>query len=605
MTHSATSRNILAGIFSLAAVLTWVLAGLPSAAWANHDSHGGHGSGPRCPIKVTGAVFTSYEFGSVVNGNLYGSPQEVYLRVGKFGGYGKATSADRHDASKNSRGKGHDRKTPASSKWGDARDCDKSKNKGNTCDDRPGQKKDGKKSASSQKFKGKDKDEDCDRHGGKSGKCDDGEDENDGGQHGRPSSLPDGLYYFQVTDPSGQTLLSLDDIQSRQFEVVDGYIQDVPGSHNYNVLDAPYPPNYTVVQLTPFRPTPNTGGAYKVWVTPVATYQAGQGYHGFLPNCSKTDNFKVRSNASTLTAYITGMVFGDTNLNGQFDTDEPFAPNVKIVVYPQGSTVPLDDFVVTGTTGQWSFQLTPPSLPYTYRVEPVLETSGVRLAPTLPPAYEVTIGTAGEMVGNLLFGVVEIGTPAIPLGDTGYVSGGNIEFYPGYWSDSTNDEAPSSEGETILQTYFDDYVDPEYPPAFLSAPILQQACAAPGPLGSAWDVKTFLLLNAADTAPLHCRIAALWLSLTLAIETNGTPADTALLPAGEVISIVGSEVIYYGLHPVTGQPLYGTVGEFLDFLAGNFGTLSAEEAAFFASALEQATQKRSFVREFSGPSEEF
>ena len=53
------------------------------------------------------------------------------------------------------------------------------------------------------------------------------------------------------------------------------------------------------VQLWPFGPTPNPGGEYKVWVTPVATSACDSsfcgGSFGFFSNSSKTDNFKVQA----------------------------------------------------------------------------------------------------------------------------------------------------------------------------------------------------------------------------------------------------------------------------------------------------------------------
>ncbi len=54
-----------------------------------------------------------------------------------------------------------------------------------------------------------------------------------------------------------------------------------------------------------FNDTPNNGGVYKVWMTPLAQYgcdvtvvdcgNSGGFKHGFLPSDSKTDNFKVKS----------------------------------------------------------------------------------------------------------------------------------------------------------------------------------------------------------------------------------------------------------------------------------------------------------------------
>src|SRR5207237_1293061 len=57
------------------------------------------------------------------------------------------------------------------------------------------------------------------------------------------------------------------------------------------------------VQLMPFDDTPNRGGVYKVWATPIENYACDlstdtvdctDGTHGFIHAFSKTDNFKVR-----------------------------------------------------------------------------------------------------------------------------------------------------------------------------------------------------------------------------------------------------------------------------------------------------------------------
>src|SRR6185295_15808003 len=44
------------------------------------------------------------------------------------------------------------------------------------------------------------------------------------------------------------------------------------------------------IQLMPYADTPNPGGEYKAWATPVADYNGE-----FVNRFSKTDNFKVRS----------------------------------------------------------------------------------------------------------------------------------------------------------------------------------------------------------------------------------------------------------------------------------------------------------------------
>ena len=129
------------------------------------------------------------------------------------------------------------------------------------------------------------------------------------------AGLPDGTYVFQVTDPSGKTLLSTDPAQCRQFTVTAGIITSTnpspAGCAHLTGLDIDH--GATTVQLMPYNDTPNAGGEYKVWATSQANYlagcaalgvpnglavvdcgfRAGVAKHGFIPSDSKTDNFKV------------------------------------------------------------------------------------------------------------------------------------------------------------------------------------------------------------------------------------------------------------------------------------------------------------------------
>jgi hypothetical protein len=143
------------------------------------------------------------------------------------------------------------------------------------------------------------------------------------------AALPEGDYYFQVTDPSGQTLLSSDGIGSRVFTVSeDGVI--VSASHSTKD-DADYGDEYgaVVVQLYPFDDTPNNGGVYKVWVTPVACYDEAEdgdeqeGKWGFIPRFSKTDNFKVKGKVDQ---FLCVQKFKDCDGDGVWDEDEPEIP---------------------------------------------------------------------------------------------------------------------------------------------------------------------------------------------------------------------------------------------------------------------------------------
>ncbi len=146
------------------------------------------------------------------------------------------------------------------------------------------------------------------------------------------AGLPDGNYFYQVTDPSGKVLLSTDAQRYRQFTVVGGLITSrvapaAPGDHDTG-LDVDH--GAVTVELCPFLDTPNNGGEYKVWVTPVADFAGNpdvvdNGYnpgyfHGFIPAASKTDNFKVKARRSVC---LTISKFEDFNGNGRRDSSEP------------------------------------------------------------------------------------------------------------------------------------------------------------------------------------------------------------------------------------------------------------------------------------------
>jgi len=147
------------------------------------------------------------------------------------------------------------------------------------------------------------------------------------------AGLPPGEYYFQVTDPSGKQLLSTDSTRNRCVVVGNaGYIINQrcgsaygPGNHLLNPKAGTA--NEFVIQLIPFDDTPNNGGVYKAWMTPVAAYvgnidvtdnqNCGNGcFHGFIPADSKTDNFKVRD----VTTYcITAWKFLEDKKKGSSD----------------------------------------------------------------------------------------------------------------------------------------------------------------------------------------------------------------------------------------------------------------------------------------------
>jgi hypothetical protein len=173
-----------------------------------------------------------------------------------------------------------------------------------------------------------------------------------GGPHKEGSAgLPDGRYYFQVTDPPGKTLLSTDDPWERRFEVKDGYIFSIDdGTHKWkNDTTRGYG---IVVQLCPFSYSPKTGGVYKVWVTHVDNYAEGQGCYGFIPSLSKTDNFKVGRQLDEVPKYFElWMTAGISE-----PPDVEFYVNYTID--SDGDPMTEDDPLLPWTTGQLLYDRT-------------------------------------------------------------------------------------------------------------------------------------------------------------------------------------------------------------------------------------------------------
>jgi len=212
------------------------------------------------------------------------------------------------------------------------------------------------------------------------------------------AGLPDGDYYFQVTDPSGKVLLSEDPAKCRKIHVEDGvieallnigetynppgpggpfpcHIQDPPAppdpagpddagtseSHDTNT-DKDHGPPAIVVQLMPFFDTPNPGGVYKAWMIPAERYVLNGGDPeanpkalkvkgkqigfkrdpGFGPprDQVKTDNFKVKEAPEPPMLRV--LKFNDLNGDGVWNPGEPEI-GVDQCLTVDGQIIPCDE----------------------------------------------------------------------------------------------------------------------------------------------------------------------------------------------------------------------------------------------------------------------
>ncbi|MBI2916513.1 MAG: hypothetical protein HYY01_00830 [Chloroflexi bacterium] len=161
------------------------------------------------------------------------------------------------------------------------------------------------------------------------------------------ASLPNGQYYYQVTDPSGQTLLAgpgapsgIPDTASKVITVAGGI--------------------FSLVQLCLYLDTPNQGGEYKAWVTAVGDFAPGNGFHGFIPSKSKTDNFKVRAGGGPEVHPLLELgKFYDANVSGILDGGDTLLTGwQEVVIDPLGVQMPYytPAVVPLSTPGQYTVE---------------------------------------------------------------------------------------------------------------------------------------------------------------------------------------------------------------------------------------------------------
>ncbi|HET9795657.1 MAG TPA: SdrD B-like domain-containing protein [Thermoanaerobaculia bacterium] len=200
-------------------------------------------------------------------------------------------------------------------------------------------------------------------------------------------ALADGAWFYQVTDASGQTLLSG---APRSLQVSGGVIVSADGASSGETACGS-----EIVALAPFDRAPNGTGNYRVWLTPAADLQTasscGSGcFFGFLPGFSTTATFAVREDSRCRTTHcLSGVVFSDVNQNGVRDSGEPGIPGV-VVSATDGHGISATG--ISGPDGAWSIC----GLPETQYT----------VTETVPAGYRQTAPSATVQISRYLASVV-------------------------------------------------------------------------------------------------------------------------------------------------------------------------------------------------------
>lgn len=179
---------------------------------------------------------------------------------------------------------------------------------------------------------------------------------NGGPVHEGAAGLPDGTYYFQVTGPSGNDLLSTDPAVCRQLIVFGGVVAAAEGPSCQHSTGIPQADGSVPIKLMPFDDTPNPGGNYKAWLIRQTnnTTVAADGIHiNFKNSEAKSEIFRADSTSCPNcgpTFTLGGRKFYDANSNGAFDQGEDTVSGVQILILA-GNTVTV---VTTNASGIWS-----------------------------------------------------------------------------------------------------------------------------------------------------------------------------------------------------------------------------------------------------------
>jgi len=236
---------------------------------------------------------------------------------------------------------------------------------------------------------------------------------NGGPQNANSNGLPDGTYYYQVTDPNGADLLSTDPAVCRQVTVLSGVVHGATGPCPHANGSTNPTTGAIPVQLVPFDFTTNGGGEYKVWLIRQTADTSIDPNDDtvllFKRSDAKTDNFKVKETGSCTTncelppgSQITGVKFYDADVDGVFDPNEVGIAGWKIELF--GTQVSNTTSVQTDQAGSYAFLGLDPG---SYGVCEVLPQNAPVWVPTTPTSINgilVPPDATEQNFGNVCLG---------------------------------------------------------------------------------------------------------------------------------------------------------------------------------------------------------
>jgi HYR domain/SdrD B-like domain len=432
-----------------------------------------------------------------------------------------------------------------------------------------------------------------------------------GGPQGMNSNgLPNGDYYFQVTNPSGSVLLSTDPAVCRQVTVSGGRISGAAQAsvnagcaHLNGTFNASN--GTTPVQLFPFSPTPNNGGEYKVWLIPTGVATIGSDPKVLTFTDSKSDNFKCREfPGEPPQSAIGGTKYYDTNHNGTLDPGELGIEGITIKVTLGNGTMLTTE---TDEFGVWALVF-PVNTVYTSACE-VLPTNSTytQTGPT-PSCYSGTVGAVD--ISNLdFFNVICQPVITCPTNIENVPAGANCQANVSYLTPTSTDNCgntvpvvcnPASGAAFALGTttvtckatgpnpnntascsFTVTVVDKTAPT--LSLPIAVEACSTGGGLCSAVVNYTATAADNCDNPVAFACIPASGSTFALGVTAvNCTATDVAGNSTSGSFNVTVKDC---SVGSVSGKKVYDANGP----LAGNVGSQIVKGFKIVLSGTQSAT----------------